>query len=369
MRPTSNGSRRAPTGRADSRTVLTAAAILLLALSSRDVLARPRLDPRLSALRYQLSEEAKEGRTPRVIASDATRPLASGTRIVSGPAGPTLGIDCILELGERGREALLRHGITPWTKSGRFVTATLTPEELDIVAGLDEVNRVDLSRVLKPYLDVSRTLTRADQVNAGPGPTFPVTGFTGRSVVIGIIDTGVDLAHGDFKKPNGQTRVSFAWDQISSSGTPPAGFGYGSEWTEAQINNGQAQLFDNNGHGTHVAGIALGDGSATGNGRPAQQYVGIAPEADLIVVKTTFTQSDVLNAIDYVFGRAGSRDAVINLSLGTQDGPHDGTSVFDQAIADKLGPGQARSRTNHRGGGGERVGAGPPRAPDDVAGH
>ena len=342
MRTTLNGSR--PTSapeRASCRIALSAAVTLLLLLSSREGAARPRLDPRLSALRHQLSKEAEAGRTPEMIAADKTRPLASGTRILSRASGPTLGIDCILELGDGGREELLRHGITPWTPSGRFVTATLTPEELDIVADLDEINRVDLSRVLNPYLDVSRTLTQADQVNGGSGPTFPVTGFTGRNVVIGIIDTGVDLAHGDFRKPNGQTRISYAWDQLSSTGTPPPGFGFGSEWTEAQINNGQATLVDNSGHGTHVAGIALGDGSATGNGRPAQQYVGVAPEADLIVVKTTFTQSDVLNAIDWVFARAGSRDAVINLSLGTQDGPHDGTSLFDQAVADKLGPGRA----------------------------
>jgi subtilisin family serine protease len=301
--------------------------------------ARPRLDPRLQSLRLRLTEEKAAGRTPRMLAATSTT-LFPEVRVLESGSRPTLGIDCLVKVQSGGFQALEQRGITTRSRSGGFATITLTPEQLETVAGLDLVDQVEMTRELKPYLDVSAPLVHAPEVQGGDAPNFSATGFTGRNVVIGIIDTGLDINNDDFKKPNGKTRVKYVWDQLNGTGPRPIEFGIGTEWTEDQINSGAAVVLDTNGHGTHVGGIAVGDGSSTGNGQPAYKYVGIAPEADVILVKTNFQTDDVIDAITYVFSRAGAKDAVVNLSLGTQDGPHDGTSLFDQMISNQLGPGR-----------------------------
>jgi subtilisin family serine protease len=90
---------------------------------------------------------------------------------------------------------------------------------------------------------------------------------------------------------------------------------------------------DNDGHGTHVAGIAAGDGSSSASG-----YIGVAPDADIIFVKTTFTDADIIDGITYIKNKAvaAGEPFVINLSLGSQDGAHDGTSADERAIDEVL---------------------------------
>jgi subtilisin family serine protease len=172
-----------------------------------------------------------------------------------------------------------------------------------------------------------------------PPPAF--TGQTGVGVIVGDIDTGLDLGHSDFKHTDGTTRLLSLWDQ-TATGTPPAGFTYGVEYSAAQINAGTVPETDSDGHGTHVMGIAAGNGSATGNGVPNYKYVGMAPEADIIAVKTTFSNSSIVDGVNYVFQRATAlgKQAVVNLSLGTQAGPHDGTLGFDLLVNALTGPGK-----------------------------
>lgn len=93
------------------------------------------------------------------------------------------------------------------------------------------------------------------------------------------------------------------------------------------------------GHGTHVMGCAAGSGRASANGQPAGTYRGMAPGAWLIAVKATTTErsgvfyfTDVMDALAYADMRAGERPCVINLSLGGQLGPHDGSLPIEQAI-------------------------------------
>jgi subtilisin family serine protease len=177
-------------------------------------------------------------------------------------------------------------------------------------------------------------------------------GLAGQGVIIGIYDTGLDLEHPDFRAADGRTRVLFAWDQSdSSSGRTPPGqigsdvFDYGHECRAADIDAGACPLVDNIGHGTHVAGTAAGTGAGTGNGLPAGRYPGVAPAADLIVVKGgdgSFTADRVLDGVAYIFDRAAElgRPAVVVLSLSTQAGPHDGTTLLEQALDSLSGRGR-----------------------------
>ena len=199
---------------------------------------------------------------------------------------------------------------------------------------------------LRLRLDAVAVDTRLSLVRTvGPGG---ITGPAGGGVLVGIVDTGIDLGHLDFRRPDGTTRIVSLWDQTSAAGTPPASFSYGSEWSAAAINAGSVVSPDDLGHGTHVAGIAAGNGRGGVAGLDADRYVGIAPEASLCIVKADFSNpagasaADIIDGVAYVFARAAAlgMPAVVNLSLGSQEGPHDGTHPVDEMLEAMTGPGR-----------------------------
>jgi len=212
---------------------------------------------------------------------------------------------------------------------------------------LDGVKRVELSLPMKPSLDVSMVEAFGTEAHGASQPPYPPTGATGKGVIVGVVDSGIDLNHEDFRDGDGNTRILHLWDQSDAGGPHPPEFpcnlsrNYcGTEWDSAKIDSNKARERDFDGHGTHVTGIAAGDGSMTGNGQDDFQYIGAAPESDIIFVKTVFSTAAIIEAVDYIFRRAGATPAVANLSLGTQFGPHDGTSAIDLAMSDMSGPGR-----------------------------
>ncbi len=238
------------------------------------------------------------------------------------------------------RPGILRtRGIEVNTVAGRLVTARCPLGLLSALLTIPGIERMEIAERCEPYLEESALDVGLPSVRTVPPPDF--TGQTGAGVLVGVVDGGLDLAHADFKNPDGTTRLVSLWDQ-TVAGTPPAGFSYGTEWSQAQINAGLSTETDTGAHGTHVLGIAAGDGSATGNGVPAFTYVGVAPKADLCFVKTTFLTTNIVDGVNYIFQRAAAlgKQAVVNLSLGTQDGPHDGTYDFDTMISALTGPGR-----------------------------
>lgn len=159
------------------------------------------------------------------------------------------------------------------------------------------------------------------------------TSYTGKGVIIGIVDQGLDFNHPDFKHANGQTRVLRYWDHTVNSSTPPLPYGYGTVWNNTAINNGTCtSLETGTAHGTTVSGIA------TGNARANQKHKGAAPESDIIVVETNFNFQNwtlsIADACDYIFKVADSlgKPAVINLSLGSYLGSHDGRDPASEYI-------------------------------------
>jgi MYXO-CTERM domain-containing protein len=181
-------------------------------------------------------------------------------------------------------------------------------------------------------------------------------GKKGKGVVVGVIDTGLDLRHPDLRTPDGKaTRVAWMLDLASA----PAGlhpeiekrFGCGTESQgdcavlsgedlDKLVTAGQPPT-DAVGHGTHVSSIAAG------NGGKSKTYVGVAPEATLVVARVTrssagesVTDADILNAVRFVFDRAEAlgMPAVVNISLGGDYGPHDGTSALEVGLSAFVGP-------------------------------
>ncbi len=216
-------------------------------------------------------------------------------------------------------------------------------------------------------LDGSTPDVKADQVWSRSGDDF--SGYTGEGVIIGIIDTGIDFRHENFRNHDEDktTRILRIWDQtldptaqpgesspdpIPNNSIGPRPLGYGVEYTFDHINDAltmespplNVRHQDENGHGTHVAGIAAGDGSQAGNCSGTYKYTGIAPRADIIAVRlfgltdsdsnlpSPSTSSRTMDALAYIFQQANTlgKPAVINCSFGLFSDEMDGTSTLCQ---------------------------------------
>lgn len=188
--------------------------------------------------------------------------------------------------------------------------------------------------------DSMRVKARVNQVHAGLAP-LPQA-YDGQGVVVGFIDSGLDVNHPDFRNPNNTSRVAYYWDQNLSGPGTPSEFGYGVEWNNAQINAGQLNSTDASAHGSTVTSNGTGNGSANG------RHKGVAPAADIIVVKYSGQgdfRAKVADAADYIYRRALAlgKPAVVNASLGTYSGSHDGFDAAALFIDDMLDerPGRA----------------------------
>ncbi|MFL5753772.1 MAG: S8 family peptidase, partial [Bacteroidia bacterium] len=194
------------------------------------------------------------------------------------------------------------------------------------------VERIELrSKGLHPLDDSSISKNNIAKIHSGAAP-LPQA-YTGNGVIIGVIDTGVDPGHPDFKDTAGKSRILYLWDQNSVAvPSSPQPYNYGVEWNNTQIDSGLCTFIDGTavGHGTKVTGVAAG------NGNSAAQYKGIAPEADIISVAIDFASMApvVTDAMDYIFSKATAlgKPCVINISLGDYYGSHDGLDLETQLI-------------------------------------
>jgi subtilisin family serine protease len=223
--------------------------------------------------------------------------------------------------------------------AGDIIVADLPLTAINSLASSSEIVYIEPNTISKMNIDVSRVEAKVDKLHSGTGIPRP---YKGNGVIVGVVDSGIDWKHPDFKNSGG-SRIRFLWD-MSGTGNPPSGYNYGTEYTKADIDANQCAQIDGNdggGHGTHVSGIAAGNGGALSN------YVGMAPESDIIFVKgfrngPYFNSTDVVNGCNYIFGKAQQlgKPAVINLSLGGHFGPHDGSSLYEQALSNLTGNGK-----------------------------
>ncbi len=169
-------------------------------------------------------------------------------------------------------------------------------------------------------------------------------GLSGAGVLVGILDSGIDYFHRDFRNEDGSTRILFLWDQVLEQ-----------IYDEAQINEalnaparGEGQAIvpsvDVSGHGTAVAGIAAGNGRDSGG-----LYRGAAYGSSLIVVKLGTAQAEgfprttqLMRALDFVLKKAVElgRLIAVNISIGNTYGSHDGTSLLETFMDEAAGFGR-----------------------------
>jgi photosystem II stability/assembly factor-like uncharacterized protein len=295
-----------------------------------------RLDTSLRLLRRQHTDANRRASRP-----DILRRLRGDSGDVAEPVLPVL----IKHTGDASQ--LEAAGFCVQARLGTIFTGTVSRASLEDVAAVPGVRFVQSSQ--KAFAHGAVAPRDAMPARTQPHPQADPL-FSGTGVLIASIDTGVDIFHHDFRHDDGTTRIKYLLDFSSPGdadgngaldGTGPFG---GTLYTEAQINavlasGGSAQR-DTTGHGTHGLSIAAGDDTT---------LPGIAPGADLIVVKATrvdgglsFETVDVINALAFVDQKAAelTRPYVVNLSLGTIMSSHDGRSLEEQAIDTLFGPGR-----------------------------
>ncbi|HET9234255.1 MAG TPA: S8 family serine peptidase, partial [Candidatus Eisenbacteria bacterium] len=243
-------------------------------------------------------------------------------------------------LGDPDETAVRRAGGRTMTRAGRVHTAEFPRAALSHLSAVPGLDGVMLARPMQLFMDVAIDSIHARSLRAlEAGGTW--SGHTGAGVIVGIVDSGVDPTHADFRHPDGTSRLLDYWDQSDTSGTPPAS-GYGSAWSGNDL-TALVRAWDPVGHGTHVAGIAVGDGSASQVDSLRYMFAGVAPEAAVVGVAVDLGfDTHILDAVRHVFDAAdrAGLPAVVNLSLGSQFGPHDGRTPLEAGLDTLVGPGR-----------------------------
>jgi subtilisin family serine protease len=185
--------------------------------------------------------------------------------------------------------------------------------------------------------------------------TIPNFNLRGQGVLIGILDTGIDYTNPIFKYADNTTKIVSIWDQTIFSENFPEQTYYGTEYTRDQINQAlQSETpfelvptRDEIGHGTMLAGISVG------NEVPENDFYGVAPDAELVVVKlkqakpylmdffgipenaVCYQENDILFALDYIYNTAVrlNRPIAICVALGTSQGAHDGRGTLSSFLS------------------------------------
>lgn len=244
-----------------------------------------------------------------------------------------------------------QYGLRTAIVLGETATGRIPRNRLGELASAEGVKYVEMSAPARQMLDLARPEVKADVMHAG---TDIYQGYTGRGVVVGVVDAGFDYTHAAFRQPDtGELRIRRVWEQRSSDFegcTAPEKFGYGIELTTPELIAKAAGDNSVNSHGTHVAAIAAGS-----DAYEQGAYRGTAPDADMVLVAVDLENcqpADISNAVAYIYDYATAvgKPCVVNLSLGNHAGPHDGTSSFD-VVADQLqGPGRliVGAAGNHR---------------------
>lgn len=203
-----------------------------------------------------------------------------------------------------------------------------------IIIGEDAIEEL-IKRPEIEYVEIPKRLfysvLNGKQVSCIPRLENSPYFLSGKNILIGILDSGLDLTDADFRNSDGTTRVRYFLDQTT-----------GREWTEEEINarlqnsGEEADTLpkDVSGHGSAVSKIAAGNGNGSG-----ARFRGVAPNSGIIVVKLGNSLNDsfprttqLMSGLTYAVKKAVSLNMpiAINISFGNTYGSHDGTGILER---------------------------------------
>lgn len=231
-------------------------------------------------------------------------------------------------------------GAVMQTKFSDNLAAMMLPaDKIEKIADLDNVIGIEVAEVLQPLNDTQRSVTQAGDAisNSAAAQALGLTKqYTGKNVILGIIDSGIDFQHIAFKDKNGNSRIVRAYKLSGTNSTNLTTYS-----SSSQI-SGLTYDTNTGDHGTHTSTTA-GGSSVIVNGSTVTvtddhanaTYGGMAPEADLVIaglssLYTTSIGTAIQNICDYA-DQVG-KPCVISLSLGSQVGPHDGTGTIASIV-------------------------------------
>ncbi|MBF0944497.1 MAG: S8 family peptidase [Alloprevotella sp.] len=298
--------------------------------STQETTSNTKLDRTLRAVQRQQEAYSLSHRTTRAGAALTTADsLAAPTINYNGArqsilAPLSLIITTQPNTSAQVTEMLTQAGQHATTISNTVVTARVAPEWLTTLSNDTRIVRLTASKRLRPFLQKARQVTGVDRVHAGDNLDTP---FTGKGIVIGVIDQSFEFKHMGFLDENGKSRIKMLWDRskdiekdIQSKAAPIL---------DVDVSKQTHDTYDSgSGHGTHVTNIAAGSKHAD------NPFYGVAPKADIVVIPSSFENTEIIEDIRSVKAYASREHKpwVVNLSLGSVIGPHDGSTDYDQAI-------------------------------------
>jgi hypothetical protein len=209
---------------------------------------------------------------------------------------------------------------------GSVVTLEGSREAAPYLRALPGIRYVKMPSRVYPVMDSARKNCNINQlqktVSGWTGPKL-----TGKHVLYGLIDTDFDTHHKAFQDSNGVTRFVAVWDQNDSIKKYPDRFGYGSIANHRQLLTDSLFSLDQGFHGTCMASYAAGS-------QLTCPFYGVAPDVSIAGVAMDTSDQGIIDGLSWLFSLADSLmlPCVVSMSLGSPEGPHDGTSLVDQVI-------------------------------------